>query len=436
MRRVVAIGAVAGIVGVCVQVPAWAAAPIAPSEVQVSWSDSTASLVKTTWTDGGESNKLRIEYKDGTTADWATRKASLPNEVIGGRATADKVARISVVSVDAAGVESAAAVSPWFDTNLLGRPTVTAATPLADGSLRLAWKRTAVADTTPNDPLDLAGSPEKKVSLKVGVPWYEAPEELFPLPAGATTGVVPPRPHPYPAFVYLQNEWGTMASQQITAAAMKVILRKVPAFTQYGRPLVIVGQAGSDSCLSGEYCRLWQGNGVLVTMQTRAGKTKPWQYAGRFTAYADTENDDFGFEATGAAVGGREYRFYVPAWSYRFNDDWEVTGQMSTSPRYIPTQAYYRVAGFNTLTARVGQLVKTTVDVQPAGTVKADLQWYDGKAWHHGAYVPLTKGKGAFSFKASGRGTTRYWRVVVPKMTMNGLPIVATPSKAFKLTVR
>ena len=68
--------------------------------------------------------------------------------------------------------------------------------------------------------------------------------------------------------------------------------------------------------------------------------------------------------------------------------------------------------------------------------MKADLQWYDGKVWRHSTYVPLTKGTGTFSFKAAGRGTTRSWRVIVPKMTMNGLPIVATTSGTFKLTVR
>ncbi|WP_040454773.1 hypothetical protein, partial [Kribbella catacumbae] len=40
---------------------------------------------------------------------------------------------------------------------------------------------------------------------------------------------------------------------------------------------------------------------------------------------------------------------------------------------------------------------------------------------------PLTKGKGTFSFKAAGRGTTRYWRVAVPKMSYYGKPIVAEP---------
>jgi hypothetical protein len=415
--------------------PAWAAGPVSPSEVQVSWSDAAAGLVRTAWTDGGEANKLRIEYKDGTVADWATRKAGLANEVIGGDAELNKVARIRVVTVDAAGVESAAAVSPWFDTNGLGQPVVTAATPLADGSLRLTWKRTAVVDSTPNDPLDLIPGPEK-VSLKIGLPAADAPEENFPQPAGASTGVVPPRPHPYPAFVHLRNEWGTVRSMRIMAADMKLFLRKVPAFAQYGGPLTILGQAGADGCLFREGCTLWQGSGIPVTMQTRPDRTKPWQYAGRFTAYADTTNYDIGFQATSTAIGGREYRFYVPSWSYRFDDEWGVTALVSTSPRYIPTQAYYRVAGFNTATARVGQVVTASVDVQPAGTVKASLQWYDGKVWHHGAYVALTKGKGSFSFKASGRGTTRYWRVVVPKMTMNGLPIVATPSKAFKLTVR
>ncbi|WP_344845641.1 hypothetical protein [Kribbella ginsengisoli] len=436
MRRSIAVVAVAGVACVGVQVPAWAAVPTAPTDVQVGWSDAAAGLVRTSWTDTGEANKLRIEYKDGTpTADWATRKASLPNEVIGGQPLFNKIARIRVVSVDAAGAESTAAVSPWFDTNLLGQPTVTAATALPGGALRLAWKRTAVTDSTPNDPLDLAPGPET-VNLKVGMPHYDMPEAVFPQPAGASTGVVPARALPYPAFVQLRNEWGTVWSRYVMASDMKLFLRKVPAYGQYGRPLVIEGQAGQDSCLDRDYCRLWQGAGVPVTMQARPSKTKPWQYAGHYTAYADTIYDNVGFETAGGAVGGREYRFYVPAWTYRYKDEWDVSAAVSTTARYIPTQSYFRVVGFNTFTAKVGQAVKATVDVQPAGTVKADLQWSDGKTWHHGAYIPLTKGKGTLTLKAAGRGTTRSWRVVVPKMTMNGLPIVTTPSRTFKLTVR
>ncbi|WP_020387730.1 hypothetical protein [Kribbella catacumbae] len=51
-------------------------------------------------------------------------------------------------------------------------------------------------------------------------------------------------------------------------------------------------------------------------------------------------------------------------------------------------------------------------------------------------YIPLTNGKGTASFKAAGSGTTRNWRITVPAMTYNGLPIVATVSKVFPLAVR
>jgi hypothetical protein len=40
------------------------------------------------------------------------------------------------------------------------------------------------------------------------------------------------------------------------------------------------------------------------------------------------------------------------------------------------------------------------------------------------------------SFKASGRGTKRYWRVAIPQLTWYGKTIVPTTSQPFPLTVR
>ncbi|MEU4395127.1 hypothetical protein [Kribbella sp. NPDC023855] len=50
--------------------------------------------------------------------------------------------------------------------------------------------------------------------------------------------------------------------------------------------------------------------------------------------------------------------------------------------------------------------------------------------------IALVNGKGTVSFKASGRGTTKNWRIAVPAMTYNGLPIAATVSRTFPLSVR
>ena len=381
------------------QVPAQAAPPDAPADVQISWADVAKKTVKLTWKDSGEKNYFDYEIDGADAGDD--------------------------------GAESAQAVSPWFDTARPAVPSLTDATPLADGSLRLNWSLAAVpADTTPNDPLDLGPASE---TVGPGIwPQGGSPKaERFPRPAGSTTGVVPPRPRPFPVRVYAQNEWAQVSSKQSVTFAVMALSIKVPAVADFGRLMYPGGTAGAQNCLTvSPTCGLDTGAGIVVTMQRRADATKPWNYAGRYLEQGD------GIEAYTAPTGGQQYRYYLPTWKYFFQNDWTVTSPVSTTARYSATQAHFVVAGFNTLTAQVGQILRTTVEVRPAGAVKASLQWYDGKVWHHAAYIPLTKGKGTLNVKAAGRGTTRYWRVAVPKMTYNGLPIVTTGSRAFKLTVR
>lgn len=94
------------------------------------------------------------------------------------------------------------------------------------------------------------------------------------------------------------------------------------------------------------------------------------------------------------------------------------------------------MAGFNVTTARVGQMVKLSVDVRPGGTVRGALQRWDGKSWRSVLAVPVSKGKAVVYVRAAGRGTTTTYRVAVPGMTYYGLPIRTTGSRSFTLTVR
>jgi hypothetical protein len=413
------------------QVPAWAASPAAPGDVRVSWSDAASGLMQVSWTDDGAANKVRLEYQDGTTpADWFAASDNVFNHrwaVLPG-----KVARIAVLATGTTG-DSGPAYSPWFDTNVPGAPKLTAAVPHTDGSLRLTWTNTpARADTTPNDPLDLPVGTVGSVGPKIWTPYDGDKMEFFRYPLGTTTAVVPVRRRPYPAWVLETNEWGSAASGQVDFTEMRLAVSSVPAFGVFGRPMTITGVAGAEACIwpGDAPCDLYHGAGVPVTMQTRATASKPWEYAGRFTSYS------FGFQAQPTATGGREYRFYVPSWKYVSQNDWIVTSQVISSPKYIPTRANFAVAGFNVTSAQVGQMVKLTVDVRPAGTVKGALQRWDGKYWRSVLTVPVTKGKAVMYVRAAGRGTTTYYRVAVPGMTYYGLPIETTGSRAFKLTVR
>ncbi|MFI5696653.1 hypothetical protein ACIA58_32665 [Kribbella sp. NPDC051586] len=427
MRRTVATATVAVLLA-AFQTTAAQAAPAPPTDVQVSWSDAATGLMRVTWTDAGASDKVRIEYQDGTVpTDWLPTAGNDFNHhwaVQWG-----KTARVAVVTTDATG-DSAAAYSPWFDTNIPKPPTVTAAVPQADGSLRLTWTNSPdPKDSTPGDPLDVPVGKAGEVGVKV---WTEPTDkqEWFPYPLGTTTAVVPPRPRPQSTRVIATNEWGGASPDEVYYTDMKFALRAGPAYGVFGKPMTISGIAGALLCDNPGNCgagRLFGGAGIPITMQTRANAAKPWEYAGRYTSF-----DLYGFEARPVAVGGREYRFYAPAWKgYSM-----VTAMAISGAKYIPTLADFAVAGFNVRTAQVGQMVKLTVDVKPGGTVKGALQRWDGKYWRSVLTVPVVKGKATMSIRAAGRGTTTQYRVAVPGMTYYGLRIQTTGSRAFTLAVR
>ncbi|MEV8378589.1 hypothetical protein AB0P21_37970 [Kribbella sp. NPDC056861] len=431
MLRKTLIGATAVALLACTQLPAQAAAPDAPTDLQIGWA-STAEQIRVSWTDGGEANRIYLWH------DGSTQPSLLSRTVVGG--TNEKllptryfssswITRIVVTTVDAAGVESTRTESPRFDADRPPVPVLTDATPLADQSLRLTWTQPAVpADETPDDPLDRPWT-EAKVGPAI---WWNsgAPKaEEFLKPLGTTTAIVPPRPRPFPADVTARNEWGAVTSDRTVTFATTALTLGVPATNDFGRGMPIQGVAGPRCIAPSLDCGVGDIS-VVMTLQSRANASKPWAYAGRFTGKSS------GYLNYANVFGSQQYRLYMPTWKYFRDPHWTVTSPVSTTARYSATQTFFRVAGFNTLNAQVGQALKTTVEINPAATVKASLQWYDGKVWHHAAYIPLSKGKGTLNVKAAGKGTTRYWRVAVPQMTYNGLPLVATGSRAFKLTVR
>jgi hypothetical protein len=419
------------------QLPASAAAPDAPTDLQLSWLNT--AVVKISWTDSGAANIVRVEYDNGSVVTMIQTKPGGLNEYTksGNSLAVDRVARISVVSVDDAGVESQPVVSPWFDTIGAPRPTFTAGTPLPDGSITLDWTLDPVpTDTTPDDPLDRPSTNER-VTVHVD----ESPTvtgQSFFLPAGTTTTTLPPFPRPYAIRIWNSNEWilrgGATGQSSMVFNTMTAGLT-VPATAVYSNPVQLTAVAGTRMCPNPtvncpDPANPWVANpGIVTELQSRVDAAHPWKTIGRYS------NQAAQFLVNFKVYGGSQYRLYVPAWSHVKGKELTVAPAISTSVRANTVQAKV-AAGFSTSTAQVGQPVTTTVSVLPAGTVKADLQWYDGKVWRHSTYVQLTKGRGTFTFKASGRGTTRSWRVVTPPMTMNGLPIVATASSIFKLTVR
>jgi hypothetical protein len=444
MRKTLAIATSALLLAGGTQLPAAAAAPDAPTDLQIGWSDPLHMQMKISWADHGEANIIRVEYDNGVVITKRKVKAGDPNEYVRvgqGLVEPDWIARISVVSVDEAGIESVAATSPWFDSSRPAVPTFTLAQPLEDGSLKLEWKFSDVPEVTPNDPLD---RPRDEEMVRVGVnEGFGGTDTLtLVLPAGTTTAVIPPQPHPYHVDVLARNEWDLSRHLVGAPGATNVMFKKatvalkVPAAAEYSSSVSFAAVAGVGTCPDpGKACSLGSNPlvsdaGVQPELQIRADAGRPWMTVARYPGRpAD-------FKETFRVTGGGEYRLYVPAWSHELGWTLSIGKAASTSPRRIAVQAKFVAAGFNTSTAAVSQPVKATVSIQPATTGTADLQWYDGTRWRHSSYISLVNGKGTTTFKAAGRGTTHSWRVVTPALTYNGLPIVATSSQAFKLTVR
>ncbi|GAA0941356.1 hypothetical protein GCM10009554_32910 [Kribbella koreensis] len=430
MRKTLLAGT-AAVMLVTSQLPAQAAAQAAPTDLQLSWSETAQGQIQVRWNDNGEANRVYRQYDDSDDLMLLARSgAAGTNEklVLTDFFDAKRTSRILVTTVDAAGVESPAINSAWFDSLRPTAPVLTNADPLPDQSLRLRWTQAATpADTTPGDPLD---RPSSESTVGPVIWWTEADAaktEFFLKPAGTTSAAVPPRPRPYPISVIGSNEWGTTrASTSVTFATMALTFA-VPATNEFGRGMWMTGVVGAQDCgPTLPTCR--KNYPVSMTLQTRADATKPWSYFGRYV-------EDGQYQTLANALGSQQYRMTVPSWKYLDDSHWTVTAPVSTSARYSATKTRFFTAWFNKRSATVGQVVKLAVWIKPEATVRADLQWWDGKVWHHGAYVQLVKGKGALNVKASGRGTTRSWRVLVPKMSYYGKPIEATGSRAFKLAV-
>ncbi|MEV6411297.1 hypothetical protein [Kribbella sp. NPDC051718] len=414
------------------QVPAQAAAPDAPTDVQLSWVDVAKKTVKLTWKDNGEKNYfgLQIGTAEPVTLPWP-EGAGGDNATIltmGSGLVGKEKVRYLVWTEDADGAVSTKTASAWFDTKLSGVPWLTNAEVLADSSLRLTHRMPA-ADTTPGDPLDLPSS----TTFTVGR-WASntaQPTETFPVPAGSTTITIPPRPRAYKVDYQSHNEWGNNSLElPFTFAPMGADL-KVDAVTTFGQQTGFRIYSGPLLCVpSRQSCPYTYTEETVSQLQSRANASQPWKTIGTYRKFGTS------IGSAVLATGSTQYRLYVPAWKAL---DWSTTtgisAATSTSARNAATQSAVDF-GLTTSNAKVGQVVKAVVSVKPAGGGKASLQWLDGKVWRTTAYIPLVKGKGTLSFKASGRGTTRNWRVAIPQLTWYGKTIIATTSYPFPLTVR
>ncbi len=426
MRKSFAIGSAALLLTAGLSSSAWAAAPEAPTDVQVAWA---GDKIRVTWKDNGEANVVRAEYlNEGQKNTKATTAAGADNEVLIARNLILNRDRIQL-TVDAKGTDqsvSPAAASPLFDALPPVYPIIEDADLLSDGSVRLArWTQPAIQDATPDDPLDRPAS-DGYLGAQVVAPGSSAKERML-IPAGATSFTVPPRPRPATITLYAGNEWRE-SSLHLDGHGRE---RKVEVGTMAAA--FVVPPMGTYSVQLGIWTTL-KSNLVnispLVQLQARPNSASPWRTYGRY--YGDLHDP----VPTGmASLGGRQYRILALPFKEISQDAIKLTAAASTSARSSKTIAKIYTRGIVASKARAGRTVGLKVQVQPAIDMKAALQKWDGKQWRYWRELALKAGVASIQFRATApAGTTRY-RVLTPAVKVNGLPVLATSTSYFTLTV-
>lgn len=409
------------------------AASATPSNVTLSWTAETHQRIRVTWTDASEPNVVRVEAPGGEHLDVGITGTSEPNEVVLEPYTVkfagDQSLRISVYPMGSDGEPSGAgASSAWFDT--LQPPTValTSATAGAGGTVKLTWHLgPAVTDPNPGDPLDIPGPTQTYVKTS-----RDAVDASAVQTTSTSGAEVPYVARPYSAFVMAENEWGNHDGDSFDVGNFSVSTGISPIAT-YGNPTNVWGTVRF------QWCRGFTSQpgscdvsvdpapGIQVYLQQRADATQAWTTV----KYAVT--DEYGKFLFRPNAYGQQYRVLVPNATTdlaRFGVGFGTT----SAPLATPTRYSIQRARFYDDTVGYGQHATALISVFPSADVRATLERWDGTAWVAAKWVYLVDGNGSYTFTALRRGTTAY-RFVLPSITYNGIPVTATITPTFRLTV-
>jgi hypothetical protein len=395
--------------------------------VKVSWE---GDQVRVTWQDQGEPNVIQ-KYTEAGGVEVGTRSADEPNEVLlSSDFAASQAARIIVNSQGADGRLSAWGQSVKFDTLRPVQPDMRSADMRDDLSVRLWWYQPALVDNTPNDPLDRPEAEWLRATV-TGPGAGQKQEYAVPLDPNRPFDV--PAPPPLSTITLAAgNEWGTSAGTGplvrvgITRVETPVLARQV-----YGRGVMTFTTLRYQcNCVEDKDPSQ---NTVEVEIQARPNSSAPWTKIGR---NAGRVGEPFFTEAT--AIGSRQYRIFVPPYSNSWYDDIPIVVMRaaSTAPKTSLTTANFGKVGIFPASAPVSATVKLIVQLSPQVDMKAALQRWDGKQWRYTREVALTKGHADIAIRAAGRGTTTKYRILTPRVMVKGLPVEASTSSPFTLTVR
>jgi hypothetical protein len=402
---------------------AWATAPDAPTDVQVSWTDD--GKVRVTWKDNGEANQVVAVFPD-TGYRLGLPTADAPNELLldPGRFNEAPKVRVSVRTTGADQALSEPAYSPLFDTHIPPALTIGNAQALSTTSVRVWWQADTFVDETPNDPLDQPTGTWAKAFVTGPA---EGQETEFVARGGVSTADVPVRRGPLTIRLRTGNEWGWAALGVNNTVRVGTMSVTSPVST----PTRWSGISWNARLLA-NFPEIIHNEVFPVEVQARPNSSSPWKKAGWNAGQIDGKV----FYPSAGAAGGQEYRVWVPAGQIFSGDVIMVTPPASTSAQFIRKYSFINTGGYHEQTARVGVTVHRKVSVTPGLPLKAALQTWNGKQWRYVRAIQLdSKGKADLAIRAAGRGTTQKYRIATPAVKVNGLPVEFSTSDAFTLKV-
>ncbi|TDD57460.1 hypothetical protein E1263_23715 [Kribbella antibiotica] len=418
MRKLAAITAAAVLLTSGLATSAWAAAPEAPTDVQVSWTDD--GKVRVAWKDTGQAN-LVVLSSSASQYIAAEPTAADPNELLlDPRIFPDQAEmRVSLRTV-VDREKSTPAYSSVFDTRRVARPSLVSASSSSGSSVRMLLQREAITDKNPADLLDQPGGEWLKAT--VAGPAAGQQTEIS-LPAGAEHIVVPVQPGAVTIKLSTGNEWGTSQIYGTVQVGTMRVSASLPARASW-QMFTITGRVHMSSPNAGE--------AVAVAIQTRPNAASPW----KFLTGTSAQTGGAILPATLGAAGGQEYRLWVHETSaFRNENTYLLTPAASTTGKFVRRNALIDRSEFFPTRAPASTTVTLLVHVGPELPMKAALQKWDGKKWVYLRAVQLdTKGNASIPMRAPLRGVGKY-RIATPAVKYKGLPVDATTSLPFALKV-
>ncbi len=394
------------------------AAEPAPTNVRISWKDSSLTYVHLTWDEAtpqpnvlfhrvvGQDTRYRITH---LAAD-APNELDVPVSLLR-RGTATLAKEIGVTAgTPEDEATSPVALSAPFDT--LGPAPVTLGSFAMSGTngLQVKWSggELAAADTTPNDPLDQTVAVRyqprySRVSdggtVDLGAP-ITAKELSFAGPAERFT-----------FYVSATNEWSTAAAGAQVAVYPSDVKASIPTWLDAYNAAIISGTVAATSSTR------------QATLQARDSSTGPW-----YTVGTTQTNGNIYFQLN-PFQGTRQFRLAVANQATKdtaYFGGYSAAGTMNVQQHISASPMSDQI--------KVGQTNTIYVNLGPDRSATTTFQQWNGKTWVTiGTLALNASGHGEAKLRATtvGRAVYRYY---VPAGTWRNLPVAAAYSNQFAIT--